>query len=132
MSLQAAAALLTTAFLFGGMTLFSFAFAGFLFSQLPAAEAGTLLRKAFPYFYLWVIVFAGLAMTLYASMDSFAALLLAGVAISTVPARQLLMPAINAATDAGDKSRFNRLHGLSVVIGIVQIGVVGYVLLRFI
>jgi hypothetical protein len=41
------------------------------------------------------------------------------------------MPAINAATDAGDKRRFNRLHGFSVVITLLHIGAVACVLLRF-
>lgn len=131
MALQVAAALLTTAFLFGGMTLFSFAFAAFLFSQLPAPEAGSLLRKAFPYFYLWVIACAAIAALLHLGVDAGSALWLAAVAMATIPARQLLMPAINSATDAGDSARFKRLHGLSVLIGLLQIAAVGYVLLRF-
>lgn len=130
MSSQAGAAMLATAFLFGGMLLFSSAFAGFLFSQLPAEQAGRLLRRAFPLFYLWVIVLAAAAALLQLGIDSSSAAWLAGVAISTLPARQLLMPAINAASDRGDKVRFNRLHGLSVVLGLLQIVAVGYVLLR--
>jgi hypothetical protein len=51
--------------------------------------------------------------------------------VTTVPTRQVLMPAINAATDAGDRARFNRLHGFSVVITLAHIAAVGYVLLRF-
>ena len=47
-------ALLTTALLFGGMTLFSFGFAAFLFTSLPAETASPLIRKAFPHFYLCV------------------------------------------------------------------------------
>lgn len=131
MTLHASAALLATAILFGGMVLFSFAFAAFLFSQLPAEQAGSLLRRAFPYFYLWVIALAGVAAVLHLGLDQGSAVWLAGVAATTVPARQQLMPAINAATDAGDKSRFNRLHGASVVLGLLQILAVAYVLLRF-
>lgn len=130
MTLHAGAAILATAFLFGGMMLFSFAFAAFLFSQLPAEQAGSLLRRAFPYFYLWVIVLAALAAVLHLGVDQSSAIWLAGVAATTVPARQQLMPAINAATDAGDKPRFNRLHGASVALGLLQIAAVGYVLLR--
>jgi hypothetical protein len=57
--------------------------------------------------------------------------LLLAVALTTLPARQLLMPAINAATDAGDKRRFNRLHGFSVLVTLAHIVAVAYVLLRF-
>ena len=44
-------AVLCTALLFGGMTLYSFGFAAFLFTALPAPTAGAALRKAFPWFY---------------------------------------------------------------------------------
>lgn len=130
MAFQASLALLCTAFLFGGMALFSFAFAAFLFTHLPAAEAGSLLRRAFPYFYLGVIVVASVAALLHLRADTVSAAYLAGVALVTLPTRELLMPAINKASDAGDRSRFNRLHSLSVLIGVSQILVVGYVLLR--
>ncbi len=125
-------ALLLTAFLFGGMLLYSFGFAAFLFSLLPAADAGSILRKAFPVFYLWCIAMAGLAATVFVFLDSLSALLLAGVAVTTIPARHLLMRAINAATDSGNKRRFNQLHGLSVLLGLAQIVAVGYVLTRMI
>jgi len=125
-------ALLLTAFLFGGMMLYSFGFAAFLFSNLPAPEAGTILRKAFPVFYLWCIAVAGVAAGVLFFLDSTSALLMAVVAITTVPARQNLMPAINAATDGGDKSRFKVLHGASVLLGLAQIAAVAYVLTRLI
>lgn len=130
MAFQASLALLCTALLFGGMALFSFAFAAFLFTHLPAAEAGSLLRRAFPHFYLGVIVVASVAALLHLRVDTVSAAYLAGVALVTLPTRELLMPAINKASDAGDRSRFNRLHSLSVLIGVSQILVVGYVLLR--
>jgi hypothetical protein len=131
MTLQIAAALIVAAILFGGMVLYSFGFAAFLFTSLPADDAGTLLRRAFPHFYLWVIAMALLAALLQIGADMVSLGLLAAVALTTLPTRQLLMPAINAATDAGDKRRFNRLHGLSVVITLAHIAAVGYVLLRF-
>jgi hypothetical protein len=131
MTLQIAAALIVAAILFGGMVLYSFGFAAFLFTSLPAEDAGALLRRAFPHFYLWVIAMAVLAALLQLGGDPVSLGLLAAVALTTLPTRQLLMPAINAATDAGDKQRFNRLHGLSVVITLLHIAAVGYVLLRF-
>jgi hypothetical protein len=125
-------ALLTTAFLFGGMILYSLGFAAFLFSTLPPDLAGPTIRRAFPHFYLFVIGSAGIAAALLFPMDKFGAGLLALIALTTVPTRQFLMPAINRATDSGAKQRFQWLHGLSVMITLVHIGLAGYVLARFI
>lgn len=131
MTFQTVAALIMAAILFGGMVVYSFGFAAFLFTSLPADDAGMLLRRAFPLFYLWVIATALLAALLQLGIDAVSLGLLVAVALTTVPTRQLLMPAINAATDAGDKRRFNRLHGLSVMITLAHIAAVGYVLQRF-
>lgn len=131
MTLQIASAMIVSALLFGGMVLYSFGFAAFLFTSLPPDDAGSLLRKAFPHFYLWVIATALLAALLQLGGDPVSLLLLIAVALTTLPTRQFLMPAINAATDAGNKPLFNRLHGLSVVITLVHIAAVAYVLLRF-
>lgn len=125
-------ALLATAFLFGGMLLYSFGFAAFLFSALPAQLAGAALRKAFPHFYLFVIATAALAAALLYQSDVVAAGLMLLIAATTVPARQLLMPAINLATDAGAKLKFKLLHGLSVAITLAHIGATAVVLSRFV
>lgn len=121
-------AVLSTALLFGGMTLYSFGFAAFLFTALPAKTAGQALRQAFPWFYAFVIVTAALAAVLWWSHDMRFALLMAAVAVSTVPLRQLLMPAINRATDAGQRRRFQCLHGLSVLVTLVHIAASGWLL----
>ena len=125
-------AVLFSALLFGGMTLFAFGFAAFLFSAIPAPEARLLIRKAFPHFYVFVIACAALAALLTWSSDALSALLLAAIALTTLPARQVLMPAINAATDAGDRRTFGRLHGLSVVVTLIHIAAAGAVLARFV
>ena len=127
-----ALAVLTTALLFGGMTLYSLGFAAFLFTVLPAETAGLALRRAFPLFYLFVIVTAVLASAFLWPHDVLASALMAVVAITTVPARQTLMPAINRATDRGQRRHFNWLHGLSVVITSAHIAAAGYVLVRLI
>ena len=124
-------ALLATALLFGGMVLYAFGFAAFLLTALPPAVARPTIRAAFPHFYLFVIGVAAAAAALLWPSDPLGAGLLAGVALTTIPARQVLMPAINRATDAGDRARFRRLHGLSVVVTLAHIGAAGYVLARF-
>ena len=125
-------ALLSTALLFGGMVLYSFGFAAFLFTALPAETAGPTIRRAFPHFYLFVIAGAALSAGFLFFLDPLSAAIMAAIALTTIPTRQTLMPAINAATDAGNKRRFAMLHGLSVVITLVHIVAAAYVLHRFI
>lgn len=123
-------ALLTTSLLFGGMLLYAFGFAAFVFTALPADTAGPLIRKAFPHFYLFVFLTSLAAGALAWFEDLTSASVLALIAVSTVFARQVLMPAINAATDSGDKSRFKVLHSLSVAITLAHIAGAGFVILR--
>jgi hypothetical protein len=123
-------ALLTTSLLFGGMALFSFTFAAFLFSALPAETASMVIRKAFPHFYAFVIAVAALAALAAFSGDLVSGVILGLISVTTVFARQVLMPMINAATDAKKKRLFNILHGASVVLTLVHIGAAAYVLLR--
>lgn len=122
------AALLATALLFGGMILYSFGFAAFLFTALPPEIAGPTIRRAFPHFYLFVMGTAALAALLASPSSLTLSLALAAIAVTVVPTRQVLMPAINRATDAGAKSKFRWLHGLSVLITLVHIGLAGWVL----
>jgi len=123
-------ALLTTALLFGGMVLYSFGFAAFVFNALPPETAGPLIRKAFPHFYLFVFATSAVAALVGVFQDSLSAILLASIAVTTVFARQVLMPAINAATDAGLKTRFKILHSVSVVITLGHIVLAAAVIMR--
>ena len=124
-------ALVATSLLFGGMVLYSFGFAAFLFTALPAKLAGPTIRRAFPHFYMFVMLSATAAAGLVRAYDAAAAGLLALIAVTTLPARQMLMPAINRATDAGARARFKWLHGLSVAITLVHIGLAGLAMTRF-
>jgi hypothetical protein len=126
--MSASLAVLSTALLFGGMTLYSFGFAAFLFTALPAKTAGEALRRAFPWFYAFVIVTAALAALFWWPHDAVFAAVMAAVAITTVPVRQWLMPAINHATDAGLRQRFKWFHGLSVLVTLGHIGASGWLL----
>ena len=122
--------LLVVSLLFGGMLLFSAGFTAFLFRYLPPQDARMLIRKAFPPFYLFVIVSSGLAMVLSWRSDSFSAAWMAFVMLTTVAARQLLMPAINRATDLGYRKRFLWLHGFSVLLTLGHIVLAAVVLVR--
>lgn len=124
-------ALLITALLFGGMILYSFGFAAFVFSALPQELAGKTLRRAFPHFYLFVLITASVAAAVIWQHDRMSATLLGAIALTTIPTRQFLMPAINLATDTGAKTQFKVLHGLSVVVTLAHIAMAGLVLARF-
>ena len=124
-------ALLTTSLLFGGMTLYAFGFAAFIFKALPAETAGPLIRRAFPHFYLFVFITSGVAtITVGFLSDWLTTILLFIVASTTVFARQVLMPAVNKATDAQKNIRFKILHGLAVAITLTHIFTSGAVIIR--
>ena len=122
-------ALLLSATLFGGMVFFSFGFAPVLFAQLPMDKVRPILRGTFPYYYLAVIGVSALTACIAFFVDAMAAGLIAGIALSTLYARQSLMPRINAATDRDDQASFKRLHGASVVIQLIQIALAGWALI---
>ena len=124
------AALLATSLLFGGMTLYSFGFAPLVFSALPSDVAGKLLRQAFPHYYLFVLIIAAVAAVTLWPANHINAGLMAATAIVAVVARQVLMPMINTARDAGTKQKFDRLHGLSVALNMLQLAAVVAVLVR--
>lgn len=129
---QLALALGTVSLLFGGMTLFAFGFAALVFTSLPQDLARTVIRRAFPPFYVWVIITAAIAAALLWSLDAWSAWLMALIALSTIPTRQVLMPAINAMSDAGNQKAFRLLHGASVVITLLHITATAAVLVRFV
>jgi len=62
-------ALLAASTLFGGMMLYSFGFAPLVFKTLAIDEAGRMLRRAFPWYYLFVLATAVVAATLLLSID---------------------------------------------------------------
>jgi len=129
--------LLLVSTLFGGMVLYSFGFAPLVFSTLPAEQAGRFIRTAFPWYYLFVILTAGCGGLILLLSNSRSGVLALAIAASAVYARQVLMHQINVARDARSgedgiaKRRFDRLHGISVVINFVQLIAAGYVLYRF-
>ncbi|MFM8547111.1 MAG: DUF4149 domain-containing protein [Betaproteobacteria bacterium] len=129
---QLALSLGAVALLFGGMTLFAFGFAALVFTALPQDLARSVIRRAFPPFYIWVILTAAIAAGLLWTLDAWSAWLMALVALSTIPTRQVLMPAINATSDAGNLRAFRWLHGASVLITLLHIAATAAVLVRFV
>ena len=130
-------ALLICATLFGGMTLYSFGFAAFVFRTQSPDVAGRMLRQAFPPYYLFVAGCAALAALVLFPVGTWPAAVMAVVALTTVYARQILMPQINAARDAqlagdaGAARRFGWLHGGSVALQLAQLVATGWVIIGF-
>lgn len=123
-------AVLSTAFLFGGMLLFSMGFAAFLFSVLAPETARMCIRKIFPHFYSFVIATGLVAASCAVAMDVASAMYLMLVVVTAFFARQVLMPTINLATDQGKAQKFKVLHSLSVVLTLAHIGMSAFVLLK--
>ncbi len=118
------------------MAFFSFVMAPLVFRVLPKDTAAGFMRAAFPLYYATMAGVAALAAVLAVFANSVDAILLATVAATFVALRQLLLPALNARRErakAGDRtaeSAFKRLHGASMVINLIQLGVAAVVLAR--
>jgi hypothetical protein len=119
-------ALLLSGGLFGSMLFFAVVTAPTVFKALPEDQAGRFLRELFPRYYTWGMIVSFLAAVACVFLDRMDLVLTTLVFVLFVLARQVLMPRINTSRDAalaGDKAaarRFLRLHGLSVLINLVQ------------
>ena len=121
-------ALLITSFLFGGMILFAAGFGPLVLKNLEGNVARAFIRNTFPHFYLFVLTSSLLAAVTVFIFVPFASIALLSIFFSTLPTRQILMPAINAAADEDDWKRFKILHALSVAITLAHIVIAGAVL----
>ncbi len=117
--------ILSVASLFGGMLLFAGGFGAMAFKLLDKTVARSLIRDTFPFFYLYVLANSGVAVVLCYAVDQSACILLSLIFVTTIPNRQVLMPAINYAADTGNKKTWKILHGLSVMITLVHITFAG-------
>ena len=109
------------------MIFFSFGIAFNVHKTLDKENAGKLLRKLFPLYFLWGIVISILAeiILLYQGL-SLKALFMAIVAIGFLYSRQVLVPLLNKNRDMANegnseaKKTFSSLHFRSVSINIIQ------------
>jgi hypothetical protein len=113
--------------LLGSMLFLAVVVAPTVFQVLHGEPAGTYLRALFPRYYLWGLVIAVLAtlLALLAEAGSVVIVICALVSVLFVFTRQQLLPAISRArdargVDAGAERRFRRLHGLSVLVNLLQ------------
>ena len=122
-------ALLAVSLCLGGMAFFSFCVAPLTFSRLPPEHAARFIRAIFPLYYLYILGTALAGAVALLPLSGMASALMGGVAAVALWLRLALMPRINEVRDlslAGDetaKRRFRRLHRLSVVANLLQMGV---------
>ena len=124
------------ALLAGSMLFFSFVMAPLIFVKLDIDVAGKFVRAVFPWYYLLILILAGLgALTLvaFAPLNAGLMLLIAG---STAYCRQYLMPQItqfrdrSRAGEAGSTDIFDKLHRRSEALNGLQLMAVMAVLLH--
>ena len=113
--------LLLVSFLFGGMLLFSVGFGSLSFKFLEPVEARKFIRKTFPYFYGFVVGISALLVILSFNVSKTIAALGLIIFLTAVPTSQILVPAINKASDLKRRRKFITLHTLSVVITLMHI-----------
>jgi hypothetical protein len=137
-TLLALIALFAIALLFGGMAFFAALVAPVVFRALPPEPAGRFLRTLFPRYYLWVAATAAAAAVALFPLSKPDSGILAVVAGVAVWLRQVLMPRINALSDAakaGDAAAqrgFDKAHRLSVWANMLQMIGAATVLVGFV
>jgi len=130
-------ALFATALLFGGMVFFAACIAPLVFARLPPEHAGRFIRQVFPVYYLYVLGSAAAASVALLPLRLPDAAVLAAVALITLWLRQVLMPRLNALSDAaqrGDtaaKRAFGVGHRVSVGVNLLQMLAAAAVLAGF-
>jgi hypothetical protein len=110
------------------MLLFSVGFGPLVLKNLEGSAARLFIRNTFPHFYLFVLASSFLAAATVFTTTPAASVALLVIFFTTLPARQILMPAINVASDDGDRKKFKILHALSVAITLAHIFISGAVL----
>lgn len=109
------------------MVFFSLIIAPMLFSTLSTTYAGAFVRKFFPRYYL-ILGLLSLLTGLIATDATIAGI---GFVCAALFLLSLLMtPAINRASDRHDKRHFALLHGGSVLISLLQMGLLLWGILR--
>ena len=124
--------LLTLSILLGGMIAFQVLFAPAVFIKLEMPVARRFIRDFFPYYYLYFAVFSAIGAALTLPYQDARTVILSVCLLGFVVARQKLMPMANDASDAGDKTRFNRIHRLTVMLNTAQLVAIVYLVVQVI
>ncbi|WP_286224916.1 DUF4149 domain-containing protein [Polynucleobacter sp. HIN7] len=104
----------------GIMVFFTIAVAPTVFKVLPQEWASKYVRNFFPKYYAFLGAVSIIASFL--ANDTLSMGLLVICAALFFISLWVLTPAINRASDQGQKKKFGILHGLSIVINFIQLG----------
>ena len=117
------------------MIFYSFGIAINVHRTLDKENAGKLLRKLFPIYFLWGIIISIIAEILYLFQgQQIQSFIMAIVVIGYLYSRQILVPKLNANRDLaneGDKKSkkiFSSLHFQSVTINLIQMVLLAIIL----
>ena len=117
------------------MIFYSFGIAINVHRTLDKENAGKLLRKLFPIYFLWGIIISIVAEILYLFQgQQIQSFIMAIVVIGYLYSRQILVPKLNAnrdlANEGDEKSKkiFSSLHFQSVTINLIQMALLAIIL----
>jgi hypothetical protein len=108
----------------GIMVFFTIAVAPTVFKVLPQEWASKYVRNFFPKYYAFLGAVSIIAS--FVATDTLSMGLLVGCASLFFISLWVLTPAINRASDQGNKKMFRILHGMSVVVNFIQLGIFVY------
>ena len=109
----------------GIMVFFTIAVAPTVFKVLPQEWASKYVRNFFPKYYAFLGTVSVIASFLVSDVLSMG--LLVFCAALFLFSLWILTPAINRTSDNKEKKKFGILHGLSVVINVIQLGIFVYI-----
>ena len=111
----------------GAMVFFAAVVAPTVFGTLEPTEAGKMIRRVFPKYYLFGLICLAVALVVSLATPNWVSLALAVLLGITWYARQILMPKVNVARDAmlekneEHSPEFDRLHKLSVQLNAFEV-----------
>ncbi len=124
-------AALGLAALVGGMLFFAAIMTPLVFTKLPPEVAGPFIRAAFPRYYAFMVVTAGLGgLGFLLRGQNVSAIVLWVILLAAVWAWFWLIPYLNAAREAGNMVAFDRGHKLSVWLNGAELVAAVWVLVR--
>ena len=110
-----------SSFLLGSLIFFSAIIAPNVFKILPEQNARSFIRSIFPKLYLWGIALSLINSLSLIFLSQTAFYISIIVFLGFLFSRQILMPKINALSDAANQKKFQQYHTLSVLIFITQL-----------
>jgi hypothetical protein len=117
--------------IFGGMITFQILFAPLVFIKLGIDSARPFIRAFFPFYYLYFSCFSFAFLIFSLLVGEHIEAIIGGVSLlGFIISRQVLMPIANAASDNGQKSKFDIVHKTTVLINTLQLVAFFIALLR--